>query len=183
MLHSYAMPRLLIPCALALMLTAAGAEGQSRPSFAGEWVRVDSAPARPAPAATGDAAFRVGDMGSGWGSPLTIRQTTDSLVVEFAQFSTYDLQPRLRYRYALSGAESVNRVIIGHAETTLRSRVAWEGDALALTTLYPTPADIGRAPTEVRQTLGLDSIGRLVVETRRPGANAPNVVRTIYTKR
>jgi hypothetical protein len=183
MLHSYAMPRYLIPCALVMMLTAAVSRAQSHPSFAGEWVRVDSAPARAAAAATGDAAFRAGDMGSGWGSPVTIRQTADSLVVEFAHFSTYDLQPRLRYRYALSGAESVNRIIIGHAEAALRSRAVWESDVLVLTTLYPTPPDVARAPTEVRQTLALDSSGRLVVETTRPGATAPNVVRTTYTKR
>ena len=134
-------------------------------------------------AGTGDAAFRVGDMGSGWGSPLFVRQTSDSLAIEFAHFSSYDLQPRLRYRYSLNGAECVNRVTIGHAETTLRSRAGWEGSLLVVTTRYPTPPEVGSPPTEVRQTLALDSIGRLVIETTRPGARAPNVVRTTYTKR
>ena len=160
------------------------APAQPRPSFAGQWTLVvDSAAARPATAATGDAAFRTGDMGSGWGSPLTMAQSADSLVVTIVHFSTYDLQPRLRYHFALNGTETVNRVTIGHAESVQSSRVQWDGASLLITTLYPTPPEVGSAPTEVRQRLTIDPGGRLVIETTRPGARGPDVVRTTYTKR
>lgn len=167
-----------------LQLTAAAALAQSRPSFAGTWLQVDSTPAR---AATTDtyAAFRVGDMGSGWGGPITIAQTTDSLVIEVVQFSTYDLQPRLRYAYALNGAESRNAVMIGHSESVQRARVTWSGNALIITTIHRVP--VGAAEkvdyVEVRQALSLGPDGSLLVETTRPGANAPNVVRTTFVKR
>lgn len=172
---------------LALVVTlaalAARGDAQALPSFAGAWTRVDSAPARPTTAATGDAAFRTGDMGSGWGSPLTIVQTADSLTVSYAQFSTYDIQPRLRFAFALNGSETVNRIIVGHSESALRSRAKWDGASLVVTTLHATPPEVGAAATEVRQALSLDTNGRLVIETTRPGARGPNVVRTTYTKR
>ncbi len=164
-------------------LCAATAGAQARPSFAGEWVRVDSTPAKPTVAATGDAAFRTGDMGSGWGAPITIRQTDDSLFVEYAQFSAYDLQPRQRYAFALDGSETRNRVIVGHAESVQRARAAWRGGELVITTRHATPPEISRTPTEVQQVLSLDAAGQLVVATTRPGFRGANVVRTTYSKR
>lgn len=172
---------------IALIATAlpAAAPAQDRPSFAGEWTRVDSAPAAPTRAATGDAAFRTGDMGSGWGSPLTITQTTDSLIVSFVHFSTYDLQPRLRYAYALDGSESRNAIMIGHGEYPQRSRVTWNGATLVITTAHRAPPGVGGAggAIETRQALSLGPDNTLVIETTRPGAAGPNVVRTTYTKR
>ncbi len=166
-----------------LSLIAAPATAQSHPTLAGEWVRVDSTPARPTVATAGDATFRVGDMGSGWGTPLTIRQTTDSLIVEYAQFSTYDLQPRQRFAFALDGSETRNRVTVGHAESLQRARAVWRGGELVITTLHPTPAEVSRTPTQVQQVLSLDASGQLVVETTRPGYHGANVVRTVYAKR
>ena len=166
---------------LVLALASAGA-AQSRPSFAGDWVRiVDSTAARPAVATAGDVRFRVGDMGTLWGTPLTIRQTADTLVAEFAQFSAYDLQPLLRYRYALDGSMSRTAVMIAHSEAMQRSRVSWEGDALTIVTTIPGPA--GTSDVEVRQTLSLSSAGELVIETTRPHLSSPNVVRTTYRRR
>lgn len=164
-------------------LCAATAGAQSRPSFAGEWVRVDSTTAKPTVAATGDAAFRTGDMGSGWGAPITIRQTNDSLFVEYAQFSAYDLQPRQRYAFALDGSETRNRVIVGHAESVQRARAVWRAGELVITTRHATPPEISRAPTEVQQVLSLDTAGQLVVATTRPGFRGANVVRTTYSRR
>lgn len=177
------MPTAMIRVALLVLALTAPLRAQPRPSFAGEWVRVDSAPERARVAATGDAAFRVGDMGSGWGSPLTIRQSADSLVVDVTHFSAYDLQPRLRYAFTLGGGETLNRITIGHAESAQRSRVQWNGATLIITTQHPTPPDVAPAPTEVRQTLSLDESGRLLIETMRPGAHGPNIVRTVYAKR
>ncbi len=171
-------------------LTAAGA--QARPNLAGEWARVaDAADAvvtgRPAVSASGDAAFRRGEMGSGWGSPVSITHDGDRLTVEYVFFAEYDLQPPIRFSYALDGSESRNSVMIGHTATEQRSRVVWAGDTLVITTRVPGPAGAdGRATTtEVRQALALESPTVLrVVTTRRDvlgGATATS--HTIYTKR
>jgi len=142
---------------------------------------------RPSTAATGDASFRRGDMGSGWGAAITITQRADSLAVEYVYFSTYDLQPRLRFAYALDGSESRNSVMIGHATSEQRSRVAWNGSSLVITTMYPAPSSSeGRAAVaEVRQTLTLETPTSLVFETTRMAIRGgpTNTTRSVYTKR
>lgn len=175
--------------ALLIAGTTAGAGAQQRPDFSGEWTRADSVADGRSVAATGDASFRRGDMGSGWGSPITIAQQPDRLTVEYAYFSTYDLQPRLRFVYALDGSESRNSVMIGHAESEQRSRVAWDGSTLVITTMHPVPsaaATWGRtAVAEVRQALTLQSPTSLVVETTRMGilGGPTTTTRAVYTKR
>lgn len=166
-----------------VLLVAAPLRAQPRPSFAGEWARVDSVVDAPTVARTGDARFRVGDMGSGWDSPLSIRQTPDSLFVEFQHFAAHDLQPRLHYAFSLDGSEVRNRVIVGHAEAELPARARWEGGSLVIVTRFPVPPEVGRLPTEVRQVLTVDGSGRMVMETTRPGARGPNVVRTLFERR
>jgi hypothetical protein len=164
-------------------LSLAQASGAQRPDFSGEWVRVvDSAGIRPSVAATGDAAFRRGDMGSGWGSPFIIRQSADSMVVEFTHFATYDLQPRLRFAFALDGSESRNTIMIGHADSPQRSRVTWRGDTLVIATTFPAPAGADGRPgtTAVRQALALDTDGSLVMETTRESSP---VLKTRYGRR
>ena len=155
----------------------------TRPDFSGTWERVDEDPEVPSVASAGDASFRRGSMGSGWGSPLTIRQEPSALVVEFAHFGAYDLQPALRFTYALDGSESPNVVMIGHASSSQRSRVAWRDRTLVITTEVPGPAPGGHA--EVGQALTLESPERLVIETRREGLDgaSPSVTRTTYAKR
>jgi hypothetical protein len=171
-----------IGCVALLGALASSASAQSRPSFAGEWVMaVDTTRARPTVATAGDVRFRVGDMGTVWGSPLTIRQTADTLVAQFVHFSAYDLQPPLRYRYALDGSESRNTVMISHTESMQRSRTSWQGSTLVIVTTYPGPA--GAGDVELRQALSLSAAGELVIETTRPHGAAPNVVRATYRRR
>ena len=121
-------------------------------------------------------------MGSGWGSPLTIRQSADSLIVEFPHFSTYDLQPPLRYAYSLNGSESRNTIMIGHADTHEVSRASWSGDTLVVVTSFPAPASGDARPRTsiLRQSLALAADGALVIETTRERA-AP--VRATYRRR
>lgn len=171
-----------------IMISAVLANGpwwvvaQSRPDFSGDWVLADSTPEQRSVAAVGDAGFRTGNMGSGWGSPLTLRQQPNQLVVEYAFFSTYDLQPRLRLTFALDGSESRNTIMIGHAESILRSSSVWRGDTLVITTEYRAPA--GANGAVVRQALTLPSPTSLIVETTRGLTSAPQTVtRTTYTKR
>lgn len=174
----------VILMALSMTVSLTGV-AQQRPNFSGDWTRVDRAPDRPSVAATGDADFRSGTMGSGWGSPITIRQDSSRVVIEYPFFSAYDLQPPLRFVYALDGSESRNSVMIGHAASEQRSRVAWRDSTLVITTTYRTP-DLGGGSTtaEVRQALTLESPNTLIVETTRtgiPGALG-SVIRTFFTK-
>ncbi|NOT07705.1 MAG: hypothetical protein HOP28_05785 [Gemmatimonadales bacterium] len=163
------------------------AAARQRPDFAGEWTLADTADRRPSVASQGDASFGTGSMGSGWGSPIVITQQSNQLTVSYTFFSAYDLQPPLRFVYALDGSESRNTVMIGHASSEQRSRAVWQGAALVITTLHTAPA-IGGGPArvaEVRQVLTLESPDRLVVETVRAGIQgaATTTTRTVYTKR
>ena len=153
---------------------------QARPDFSGEWIRADSAEQRSV-ATVGDGAFRVGTMGSGWGSPLTLRQLANQLVVDYAFFGTYDLQPRLNFTFTLDGSESRNSVTIGHSESLLRSRATWHGDTLVILTEYPAPAGVKDAV--VRQAISLASPTSLVVETTRGAGTVSVPTRTVYSKR
>ncbi|MCC6316586.1 MAG: hypothetical protein IT361_02755 [Gemmatimonadaceae bacterium] len=160
------------------------ARAQARPDLSGTWSVPTAAAPRPTVASTGDAAFRTGDMGSGWGTPLTIRQRGDSLVLEYPWFSTYDLQPPVRMAVALDGSESPNTLMIGHAEVMHRSRASWQGGALVITTSWPAPA-LGRdARVEVRQSLRLPATDTLMVETMRDAASgaAATVTRTTLVR-
>jgi hypothetical protein len=172
------------PAILLLVLAAATGARAQRPDFSGTWVRADSATERASVAAVGDAAFQRGAMGDGWGSPLTLRQSADTLVVEYVHFARYDLQPPLRFVYTLNGSESRNAIMIGHAETRLTSRAAWHDSTLIITTRYSLPGSATET-TEVRQVLALRSADTLVIETTRPGpaGSPPIVTRVLHTKR
>jgi len=172
--------------AFAAALMAAAPLAAQRPDFSGTWVRVDSAPSGRSVAATGDAAFRTGDMGSGWGSPLTMTQTADRLTVVFDFFIAYDLQPKVRYAYALDGVASKNVVPVGPMETPTRSTANWDGAVLVITTTFPAPPGVNAPPgsTELRQLLSLDANGRLIIEAMRRGAaGTANTVVSTYTRR
>lgn len=155
-------------------------------NFSGQWTAepaaaatTPSAPGTPAPPARGD-------MGSGWGSPLTITQDAMQLVVEQALFSRYDLQPPLRFVYALDGSETRNAVMTGHTTQVRLSRTTWDGQALRITTIYPAvdPASGKTFTTEVTHKLSLESPTMLVVEVTRAGAlgGQATTTRTVYRK-
>jgi hypothetical protein len=171
----------LLMLLLSLALFAV-ASAQTKPDFSGSWARANSKE-QPSIAATGDAPFVSGDMGSGWGSPLTIRQESNSFAVEYAHFSTYDMQPPLRLVYALDGSDSVNSVMIGHAQSTQHSRAVWREQTLLITTRIDVPGSNMRV--EVQQALTLESPQTLVIETTRSGnlGTAPSVTRTRYVRR
>src|SRR5687768_7442126 len=93
---------------------------QPRPDFSGRWTSVpDPAvqPAQPVPSPAGQRGgglpVRSGDMGSGWGSTVTIVQTATALTVEYAFFTRGDMQPPLKFAFALDGSESKNTVMMG----------------------------------------------------------------------
>ena len=148
-------------------------------TFAGNW---SAQP--PAPPEKG--AAPRGDMGSGWGTPLTITQTGAELVVSHAFFSRYDLQPPLRYVYKLDGSESRNSTMAGHATQTRVSRATWDGAALKIVTTYPgiDPSTGKPFTTTVTQRLSLTAPDELVIETLRAGAlgGRDTTTRTVYKK-
>jgi hypothetical protein len=168
---------------LALFIAVLGstqAGAQQRPDFSGEW----STPPEAVPAGRGAGAAR-GNMGSGWGPQVTLAQTMNRLTVQYVFFSTYDLQPPISQVFALDGSETRNDVMIGHATMERRSRAAWRGDTLVLTTASsaPDPAGGPSRSTEMQQALFLAAPDTLIVQTTRPGPTGPpDVSRTVYTK-
>lgn len=119
--------------------------------------------------------------------PFAITRHPDRLIVEYQFFSAYDLQPRIRFTFALDGSESRNTVMIGHASVEHRSTVAWSGDTLIIRTTVPAPAgpDGRLRAAELRQALSLDSTGVLTVEATRFAATGAvaGTTRTTYTRR
>ncbi|SPE39970.1 exported hypothetical protein [Candidatus Sulfopaludibacter sp. SbA3] len=141
---------------------AAGQTAPAKPDFSGRWTIK--------PAAPGTAPAR-GDMGSGWGSTIAIEQDSKRLTVEYEFFARSDLQPPLRFVYALDGSETRNSVMMGRGVQVQTSKTRWDGDKLVITTIHTfTDPASGRPMTaEVKQTLSLESPTSLVVETMRAG--------------
>src|SRR5262245_61225922 len=94
--------------AIAGMLLVIDLSAQTRPDFSGRWTS-DADPVAPAAApaagtpqrgAPPPGRGRSGDMGSGWGSTITITQNATRLTVEYMFFARGDMQPPLRFMYA-----------------------------------------------------------------------------------
>ena len=159
------------------------------PDFSGSWstARLSSAPptgrAAPPPVPT---------LGSGWGDRISIAHGPNLLEVERAVFLPREIQPLVRYRYALDGSETENAVTLGRTGPPPISTSSWEGNRLVLRTEYPfqDPRTGEWSTAEVTRTLWLQPAGgtpfepALVVETRRGGAlgGPPSVDRTVYTR-
>lgn len=185
----------------AVVLFSLISTAQTKPDFSGRWT------SEPEPAATttagggpagagrggggerssaGRGGVRSGDMGSGWGSSITITQDASRLTVEYMFFARGDMQPPLKFVYALDGSETKNSVMMGRGIQVQRSKTAWEGDKLVITTVHNFEhAETGQPVTsEVKQALSLESPTSLIVETTRSGAlgGPPSTTRTIYRK-
>ena len=151
-------------------------QAQAKPDFSGRWTT------EPAPGGPG----RSGDMGSGWGPAITITQDAAQLTVEYAFFARGDMQPPLRFVYALDGSESKNSVMMGRGIQTQVSKTAWVGDKLVISTTHSLidPSSGKPATATVTQTLSLESAASLVVETLRSGVlgGPATSARTVYRK-
>ena len=165
------------PTVAVAILLVASTSAQTRPDFSGRW----GADADPA-AARG----RSGDMGSGWGSPITITQAGGRLTVEYMFFGRGDMQPPTRLVYALDGSETKNSVMMGRGIQAQTSKTAWNGDKLVITTVHTfSNPETGKPMTmDVTQTLSLESPTSLVVETTRSGVlgGPPSTVRSVFKK-
>jgi hypothetical protein len=161
-----------------------GAGAVQSVDFSGAWIA--EVPTAPAPGPGTPASPPRGDMGSGWGTPLTITQSATELVVEHALFSRYDLQPPLRFVYRLDGSESRNTTMAGHTTQTRVSRASWDGQALKIVTSYPgTDPGTGKPfTTVVTQRVYLASPTQLVIEAVRSAVlgGRETTSRTVYRK-
>jgi len=164
-------------------LFAATVMAQPKPDFSGRWT---SEPETKTTAPGGPAAERSSDMGSGWGTNPTITQTADRLTVEYVFFARGDMQPPLKFVYALDGTETKNSVMLGRGIQMQTSKTTWEGDKLIIVTThsFENPSNGQPMKSEVKQALTLASPTQLIVETTRSGVlgGPPTTTRTVYRK-
>ncbi len=159
------------------------------PDFSGAWSTaiLSSAPPTGLPGA-----LPVPTLGSGWGDRVSIVHDADQLVVERVVFVPREIQPPVRYRFALDGSETANAVNMGRTGPPPTSTATWDGDRLVLETRHPfqDPEDGRWLGAEMTQTLWLQPASgtpwepTLVVETTRGGAlgGPPSTNRTVYTR-
>lgn len=177
-----------------VVLFAVSVTAQTRPDFSGRWT---SEP-EPTPAAAaapgggsgagqpGGGARVSGDMGSGWGSNITVTQDANRLTVEYAFFTRGDMQPPLKFVYALDGSETKNSVMMGRGVQVQTSKTTWDGDKLVISTVhsFAHPETSEPMKIEVKQTLSLESPTSMTVETTRSGVlgGPPSTTKTVYKK-
>ena len=108
------------------------------------------------------------------------------MMVEYAFFGRGDMQPALRFTYALDGSESTNSVMMGRGIQVQKSKAVWDGGKLVITTVHAfKDADTGEMMTsEVKQVLTLESPTTLIVETTRGAIKGGLTTssRTVYRK-
>ena len=157
------------------------------PDLSGKWTVAP--PARAAGAAQGSAPPSLsahGDMGSGWGSPLTVSQDAAALTVEYTYFHPREVQPPFRFTYRLDGTESRNVANLGRGPQRQVSRAAWQGDRLVISTTHEfvNPRNGQTLTSETRQTLRLEAADTLVIETWRGGVlgGKSSTTRTTWTR-
>lgn len=164
-------------------------EALPNPDFSGTW---STAALSSAPPSVGSASPLVPTLGSGWGDRISIVHKAERLEIERVIFVPREIQPLVRYRFALDGSETKNAVPMGRAGQAPTSTTAWDGNRLVITTLYPfqDPEDGRWLTNKVTQTMWLQPAtdtpweSTLVVETTRGGAigGPPSTNRTVYTR-
>jgi arylsulfatase A-like enzyme len=164
-------------------------EALPNPDFSGAW---STAALSSAPPAGQGCPPPVPTLGSGWGDRISIVHKADRLEVERVIFVPREIQPLVRYRYALDGSKTENAVNMGRTGPAPTSTTAWDGNRLVITTLYPfqDPKNGRWLTNKVTQTMWLQPATgtpwepSLVVETTRSGAlgGPPSTNRTVYSR-
>jgi arylsulfatase len=164
-------------------------EALPAPDFTGSW---STATLSSAPPTGGTAPPRVPTLGSGWGDRISITHRDHLLEVERVVFVPREIQPPVRYRYALDGSETRNPVPTGRSGPPPTSTAAWDEGRLVITTRHPfqDPGDGRWHTAEVVRTLWLQPARgtpfepSLVVETTRGSAlgGPPSTNRTVYVR-
>ncbi len=169
-----------------VIMLATGASAQARPDFSGRWTILPPTTAQPGRGAAGGGGGRAGDMGSGWGSTITLTQSASALTLEWVYYSTSDLQPPLLFVYPLDGSVKTHTLMMGRGFEKQTSRAVWDDTKIVITTSQDFPNLVaGKTVTSVvTRTLTLESPTSLVVETNRSGVLGAqaSTTRTVYTK-
>lgn len=168
------MKTLLLAVAVAVAVATSNGAAQARPDFSGRWTVEQPAAGEPA------------NMGSGWGTPITLTQDARQLTLEYAFFTRGDMQPPLKFVYALDGSETRNSVMMGRGIQVQRSKAAWDGQTLVITTVHPfiDPATGKSASVDVVQKISLAHPDTLIVETTRGPVlgGPPSTTRVTYRR-
>ena len=170
-----------------LTAVASALAAQVPVDFSGKWT-LDAPPPASTPAVPGTpaAAAAPGDMGSGWGSTITIVQDARQLTVEYAIFSRYDLQPPRKVTFPLDGSEGRDTVLLGRGEQVELSRARWDGQALVIVTTFVVSDRAAGKPftVELTRKLSLESPTTLVVDVSRAGVlgGPAAATRSVYRK-
>lgn len=160
---------------------------QAPANLSGQWtLEPPSIATTAAVPGTPASAAAPGDMGSGWGTPLTISQDAKQLKVEYAFFSRYDAQPPLVFTYPLDGSEGRNTVSMGRGNQIESSTAQWSGQTLIITTTHRVDDRAAGKPFTMQLTrkLSLESPTTLIVEVTRAGVlgGPASTTRSIYRK-
>jgi hypothetical protein len=161
---------------LVVVLLAATIVGAEPPDLGGRWTLVvenpgsNPAAARPRIPAT---------AGSGWGREITIRPEDGRITIERHQFAANDMQPPMRFVYALGGPESRNVVNMGRGAQEEVARASLEGGTLVIVSRHAEGTSLA---TEVRQEFSIDRPGELVVQTTRRAGGATSTATARYRR-
>jgi len=97
-----------------------------------------------------------------------------------------DLQPPLKFTYALDGTDARNMVMMGRGEQIESSRARWDARTLTITTSFRVDDRTAGKPftAELTRKLWLESPITLVVEVTRAGAlgGPASTTRSTYRK-
>jgi hypothetical protein len=160
---------------LAVVLPAA-IVGAEPPGLGGRWALVvestgsNEGAARPRIPAT---------AGSGWGREITITPEAGRITIERHQFAANDMQPPMRFVYALGGRESRNVVNMGLGPQEQVARAALEDGTLVIVSRYAEGTSLA---AEVKQVFSIDPSRELVVETTRKAGGATSTATARYRR-
>ena len=159
------------------------------PDFSGTWSTSKVSSAAPTGRA---AALPTATLGSGWGNKISIVHKKDEVEIERVFFTPREIQPLIKYRFAIDGKVTENPINMGRTEPAPTSKCSWDGNRFIITTTYSfkDPESGNWFKSEVTQTLWLQpATGTpfepvLVVETTRgPALNGKaSTTRTYYNR-
>jgi hypothetical protein len=159
--------------AIVLLPLGAGAEP---PDLTGRWALV----VENVGSSGGTALPRIpATASSGWGRDITITQAAGRITIERHQFAENDMQPPMRYEYALDGTESRNIVNMGRGPQAQVARAERKGDALVIASRH---AEGTALAAEVTHVFSIEPSGELIVETTRVASGAKSTARARYRK-
>lgn len=131
-------------------------------------------------------------LGSGWGEKISILHKSDILEIERVVFIPREMQPLVKYTYALNGTATHHSINMGRSLKPAVSHSEWKENRLVITTLFPYqhPKNGAWLEAKMTQTLWLEVPtstpweATLIVETSREGVlgGMSTTNRTVYTK-